>query len=75
VSVPLTATSVVTVPGVQTRRASTTIELGSGQSFAIAGLLHAHLADDIKKMPWLGDVPVLGRCSSPTPTSARKPSW
>jgi pilus assembly protein CpaC len=60
VSVPLTATSVVTVPAVQTRRASTTIELGSGQSFAIAGLLMRTSQDDIKKMPWLGDVPVLG---------------
>jgi Flp pilus assembly secretin CpaC len=60
VSVPLTATSVVTVPAVQTRRASTTVELGSGQSFAIAGLLQRTAQDDIKKMPWLGDVPVLG---------------
>jgi Flp pilus assembly secretin CpaC len=60
VSVPLTATSTVTVPAVQTRRASTTIELGSGQSFAIAGLLMRTSQDDIKKMPWLGDVPVLG---------------
>jgi pilus assembly protein CpaC len=60
ISVPLTATSVVTVPAVQTRRASTTVELGSGQSFAIAGLLQRSSQDDIKKMPWLGDVPVLG---------------
>lgn len=60
VTVPLTATSVVTVPAVQTRRASTTVELGSGQSFAIAGLLMRTSQDDIKKMPWLGDVPVLG---------------
>ena len=44
ISVPLTATAVVTVPGIQTRKASTTIELGSGQSFAIAGLLQASFA-------------------------------
>jgi pilus assembly protein CpaC len=60
VSVPLTSTATVTVPAVQTRRASTTVELGSGQSFAIAGLLMRTSQDDIKKMPWLGDVPVLG---------------
>ncbi|MBN9088980.1 MAG: pilus assembly protein N-terminal domain-containing protein [Reyranella sp.] len=60
VSVPLTATATVTVPAVQTRRASTTVELGSGQSFAIAGLLMRTSQDDVKKMPWLGDVPVLG---------------
>jgi pilus assembly protein CpaC len=60
VSVPLTATSTITVPAVQTRRASTTVELGSGQSFAIAGLLLRTGEQDIRKMPWLGDVPVLG---------------
>jgi pilus assembly protein CpaC len=59
-SVPLTPTSTVTVPAVQTRRASTTVELGSGQSFAIAGLLMRQSQDDIRKMPWLGDIPVLG---------------
>ncbi|MGQ0580663.1 MAG: type II and III secretion system protein family protein [Reyranella sp.] len=60
ISVPLTATAVVTVPGIQTRKASTTIELGSGQSFAIAGLLQASSQQDIVKLPWLGDIPVLG---------------
>jgi pilus assembly protein CpaC len=60
VSVPLTPTSTVTVPAVQTRRASTTVELGSGQSFALAGMLLRTSEQDIKKMPWLGDVPVLG---------------
>ncbi len=60
ISVPLTATAVVTVPGIQTRKASTTIELGSGQSFAIAGLLQASSQQDIVKLPWLGDVPILG---------------
>jgi pilus assembly protein CpaC len=60
ISVALTNTAVVTVPAVQTRRASTTVELGSGQSFAIAGLLQRTSEQDIKKVPWLGDVPVLG---------------
>ncbi|HLG45839.1 MAG TPA: type II and III secretion system protein family protein [Reyranella sp.] len=60
IQVPLTATATVTVPGTETRRASTTVELGSGQSFAIAGLLQRTSEQDIKKVPWLGDVPVLG---------------
>ncbi len=49
-----------TIPGIQTRKASTTVELGSGQSFAIAGLLQNNLSNDINKFPFLGDVPVLG---------------
>jgi pilus assembly protein CpaC len=60
INVPLTATAVVTIPAVQTRRASTVIELGSGQSFAIAGLLQQTSQQDITKLPWLGDIPILG---------------
>jgi len=60
VSVPLPSTAVVTIPAIRTRRASTTIELNSGQSFAIAGLLQQTSIQDIVKFPWLGDIPVLG---------------
>jgi pilus assembly protein CpaC len=60
INVPLTATSTVTIPALDTRRAATTVELGSGQSFAIAGLLQRTGEQDVKKVPWLGDVPVLG---------------
>jgi pilus assembly protein CpaC len=60
VSIPLTPTATVSVPGIQSRRVSTTIELGSGQSFAIAGLMHQTSQQDITKMPWLGDIPILG---------------
>lgn len=49
-----------TVPGLTTRRAETTVELGSGQSFAIAGLLQNNLDQAINKFPLLGDIPVLG---------------
>ncbi len=48
------------VPGLTTRRAETTIELGSGQSFAIAGLLLSKVETSASMFPWLGDVPVLG---------------
>ncbi len=48
------------IPSLITRRAETTVELGSGQSFAIAGLLQNNVTHDISKFPGLGDVPVLG---------------
>jgi pilus assembly protein CpaC len=54
------STTTFRVPGLTTRRAETTIELGSGQSFAIAGLLQNNLSEVINKFPFLGDVPVLG---------------
>ncbi len=49
------------VPALTTRRANTTVELASGQSFAIAGLLQTTVNDNVSKVPWLGDVPVLGQ--------------
>jgi pilus assembly protein CpaC len=49
-----------TVPGLTTRRASTTVELRDGQSLAIAGLLQDNFTDNIKQFPWLGDIPILG---------------
>jgi len=48
------------VPALVTRRAETTVELGSGQSFMIAGLLKNTNSNDISKAPFLGDVPILG---------------
>lgn len=48
------------IPALTTRRAETTIELGSGQSFAIAGLLQNSTSHDLNKLPGLGDLPILG---------------
>jgi pilus assembly protein CpaC len=50
----------IAVPGFQTRRASTGVDLGDGQTFAIAGLLQEKVNTLVKKVPGLGDVPVLG---------------
>lgn len=50
----------ITVSALTVRRAETTIELGSGQSFAIAGLIQNNSNTDINKFPALGDLPVLG---------------
>lgn len=49
-----------TIPSLTTRRAETTVELGNGQSFAIAGLLQNNSRHNIDKFPGLGDLPVLG---------------
>jgi pilus assembly protein CpaC len=48
------------VPSLTTRRAETTVELASGQSFAIAGLIQDRSQIDGDKVPGLGDIPVLG---------------
>jgi pilus assembly protein CpaC len=48
------------IPALSVRRAETTVELGSGQSFAIAGLLQNTSRTGVDKVPGLGDVPVLG---------------
>jgi pilus assembly protein CpaC len=49
-----------TVPALTTRRAETTVELGSGQSFMIGGLLQNRNRNSIDKAPFLGDLPILG---------------
>ena len=48
------------IPALTTRRAETTVELGSGQSFMIAGLLRNTNANTVDKAPFLGDLPILG---------------
>ena len=48
------------VPALITRRAETTVELGSGQSFMIAGLLQNTGNNSVDKTPVLGDLPILG---------------
>lgn len=53
-------TGTIVVPSLIVRRADTTIELGSGQSFAIAGLLQQSTSDAGSGVPGAGDVPVLG---------------
>jgi len=50
-----------TVPALDTRKVQTEIELDSGQSFAIAGLLNNTFNETIDKIPALGDIPLLGK--------------
>ncbi len=50
----------VVIPSLVVRRASTTVELRDGQSFAIAGLLQARNVKNTRGLPWLNDVPIIG---------------
>ncbi len=48
------------IPGIATRRTRTTVELRDGQTFAIAGLLQSDFNDEIKQIPGIGDLPIIG---------------
>ena len=59
----ITATGISTtaiLPSFTTRRATTTVQLFDGQSFAIGGLIKNNVTSNIKALPGLGEVPVLG---------------
>ncbi len=49
-----------TIPAISTRRAETDVELRSGQSFAISGLLDHRLTNALSKMPGIASIPILG---------------
>jgi pilus assembly protein CpaC len=51
----------LTVPGMSTRRVQTEVELESGQTFVIAGLLDNQTSDSFSKVPGIGSIPVLGK--------------
>ncbi|MFT3926092.1 MAG: type II and III secretion system protein family protein [Myxococcales bacterium] len=48
------------VPGFRTRSSETTVRLRDGQSFAVAGLLSDQTRSLVSKVPWLGDLPIIG---------------
>ncbi|MGM8930435.1 type II and III secretion system protein family protein [Salinicola halophyticus] len=49
------------VPSLQVRRADTVVEVGSGQTFAIAGLFQRQVSNELERIPVLGDIPILGQ--------------
>jgi len=55
-----TSSTGLSIAAFKVRRASTTVEMRDGQSFAIAGLLQDDFTDLNGQVPWLGDVPILG---------------
>ena len=48
------------LPSITTRRASTTVQLRDGESFAIGGLIKSNVTEAIRALPLLGELPVLG---------------
>lgn len=52
------------IPGLSVRRVETTVEMASGQSFAIGGLLQNNVRDILSQVPGLGALPVLGKLFS-----------
>ncbi|HCG7256525.1 TPA: pilus assembly protein N-terminal domain-containing protein [Vibrio parahaemolyticus] len=66
------ANSTYNLPALKTRRARTTVELGDGQSFVLGGLLNKEEAESLRKIPFIGDVPVLGALFRHTETTRNK---
>lgn len=60
VSLNGSSTASAILPAFTTRRASTTVQLQDGQSFAIGGLIRNNVTSSIRRYPFLGEVPVLG---------------
>jgi pilus assembly protein CpaC len=50
-----------TVPGISVRNVNTEVELAEGQSFAIGGLLDNRETETFNKIPFIGDIPILGK--------------
>lgn len=50
----------VAVPALTVRRTETSVEVGDGESFVISGLVSNNLVANVDKVPWLGDIPILG---------------
>lgn len=52
--------SVVTIPAIKTRRVETSVQLGSGQSLAIAGLFSNKISNNLRQVPGLSSLPIIG---------------
>jgi pilus assembly protein CpaC len=50
----------ITVPGLQTRRAKSVVEMRDGESFALAGLIRKDFSDTVRQVPILGSIPIIG---------------
>ncbi len=49
-----------TIPGIKTRRVNTAVELNTGETFVLAGLLNTTVNADQSKVPYIGDIPLIG---------------
>ncbi|RTZ14457.1 BON domain-containing protein [Vibrio aquaticus] len=60
------------MPALHTRRAQTTVELGDGQSFVLGGLLNSEERESLTRIPFIGDIPILGSLFRHTGTERKK---
>jgi len=60
------------LPALKTRRAQTTVELGDGQSFVLGGLLNSEERESLTRIPFIGDIPILGALFRHTGTERNK---
>ncbi|PJC86098.1 general secretion pathway protein GspD [Vibrio sp. HA2012] len=60
------------LPALKTRRARTTVELGDGQSFILGGLLSTEDRESLQRIPYIGDIPILGALFRHTETTRTK---
>ena len=60
------------LPALKTRRARTTVELGDGQSFILGGLLSTEDRESLQRIPYIGDIPILGALFRHTETVRTK---
>ena len=64
--------STYNIPAFKTRRARTTVELADGQSFVLGGLLNSEERELLRKVPFIGDVPIIGSLFRYTETERNK---
>ena len=60
------------VPSIDTRKMATRVMVGDGQTVVLGGILETTRSETIKKVPWLGDIPVLGHLFKNTTTVNNK---
>ena len=63
-----------TIPSIKTRRAETTLEIPSGGSMAMAGLIQEQTKQAINGMPGVDQIPIFGSCSAARTSSTTRPS-
>jgi type IV pilus assembly protein PilQ len=60
------------VPSIDTRKMATRVMVADGQTVVLGGILETNRSETIKKVPWLGDIPVLGHLFKNTTTINKK---
>jgi pilus assembly protein CpaC len=62
----------IDVPQLASRRAMTTVELGDGESFILGGLMSSADYEELQKLPFVGDIPIIGAAFRKSITERRR---